>query len=97
MRNPFKTRYIQPGSSLSPDELRILRKGFVEANNAPGIVVVDMLLRIERDRTQIIIEERERLAELLRQNQGPYGPEEWGRGYHGAISDAIDIVLEGKA
>lgn len=48
------------------------------------------------ERADIIGAEREFLVGVLIREQGTYGPEEYGKGYYDAFTDAADIVSKGE-
>lgn len=71
------------------------RERFASLNDDSGVRLCDEFERMLLSRAEIVAEERDRLARLVRRDQGTHGPSDWGRGYYDACEDVLDLLQKG--
>lgn len=91
----FRRKYIPPVERPSDKDLFRMRDKYMMEDDADGLLLVDTIRSLETDREKIILAERARLAQVVKDAQGERGPTDWGKGYYDAAEDMLDILDKG--
>lgn len=90
-----RTRRRVLSQTIENVDLKAHRARFASLKDDQGVRLCNEFERLLKDRADIVVEERERLARLVKAGQGTHGPEDWGRGYYDACEDVLDLLQKG--
>lgn len=90
----WRMRAVPYASGLTRADLRKMKKTYRDVSDPAGVLLVDTIERMEAARARLLVLERERLANIVREDflKDVSSNNDFERGYDAAAADFLDLL-----